>query len=138
MKSVFTDKNIEPTKNDLKKVLGSTEPYWHELLHFTKNLYPGATEAWHYSGEKYGWSFRSSDKKRVLIYLLPRSGYFKVAFVFGAKATEAILKSTVSEKIRTELSGARAYAEGRGIRIEVKDNSIIGDIKQLLEIKISH
>jgi hypothetical protein len=73
-----------------------------------------------------------------LIYLLPRDKFFKVAFVFGQKATVAIMESTISESIKSELQVAKVYAEARGIRIEIKDESRLVDILNLIEIKIKH
>lgn len=95
MKSVFIQKGMKPTKEDLKKELGDTFELWTTLAEFTKKAIPDSFEEWKYSSEKYGWSFRISDKKRVLIYLLPRDNYFKVAFVFGQKATDKILDSNI-------------------------------------------
>jgi hypothetical protein len=138
MKSVFLEKAKVPTKDDLMKALCDTYDLWTMLADFTKKVNPNATEEWKYSSEKYGWSFRISDKKRVLIYLLPRDKFFKVAFVFGQKATDEIMNSSVSETILKELKSAKVYAEGRGIRIDVKDKSIIKDVKKLIEIKIAN
>jgi hypothetical protein len=138
MKSVFTDKASKPTKDDLKKALGGTFEFWKKLEEYTKKCNPDFYEEWKYSSEKYGWSFRISDKKRVLIYLLPRDGFFKVAFVFGQKATNEIIKSDISEKIISEIKSAKVYAEGRGIRIEVKDKSSVDDIKKLITIKTAN
>lgn len=137
MKSVFTDKNTGPDEKSLKKALGHTFEHWQALVSFTKKNYPQATEAWHYTSEKYGWSYRISDKKRVLLYLLPRDRFFKVAFVFGQKASDQILASHVAESIKEELSKAKVYAEGRGIRLEVKDKTILPDLKELIKIKIA-
>jgi len=67
-----------------------------------------------------------------------REKFFKAAFVFGQKATEKILESTISDSIKTELIAAKAYAEGRGIRIEVRDQLHCKDIEKLIEIKIAH
>lgn len=134
MKSIFTDKKKEPTEADLKKALGDTYIYWKQLADFTNKSFP-AINTWHYSSDKYGWSFRISDKKRVLIYLLPRDKFFKVAFVFGQKATDEILNSKISDDIKNELKSAKVYAEGRGIRIEVKNKMVINDIKKLITIK---
>lgn len=137
MKSIFTEKQTEPTETDLENVLGDTFSMWKELAAYTREMYPNALEKWHFSGEKYGWGFRISDSKRVLVYLLPRDRFFKVAFVFGQKATDVILKSTISETIKTELMEAKAYAEGRGIRIEVRDTKQIDDLKTLIHVKIT-
>jgi hypothetical protein len=136
MKSVFMQKETEPSDKDLKDALGDTFEIWQELVKLCVKLHPKALPKWHFSGDKYGWSFRISDQKRVLIYLLPRDKFFKVAFVFGQKATDEILRSNVSEKIVKEISNAKLYAEGRGIRIDVNNRAVIGDIKELINIKI--
>ena len=70
--------------------------------------------------------------------MLPRDKYFKVAFVFGQKATDLILNSDITESIKTDLAQATKYAEGRGIRIEVNDDSKIKDIKKLVDIKLAN
>lgn len=135
MQSIFTDKQKMPTEADLQKALGGTYPYWQELSDFARGTGRVSSAKWHYSGEKYGWAYRLSEEKRVLVYLLPRHLYFKTAFVFGAKATNLILESSISEAIKLDLNAAKVYAEGRGIRIDVKDRSLVGDIKKLITIK---
>ena len=92
MPSYFTDKKFIPTNPDLKKTLGSTFSIWESLVDTTKTLYPKAIEEWNFPDEKYGWSFRIKDKKRVIIYLLPQDKFFKVSLVFGQKATDTILE----------------------------------------------
>ncbi|MBL0154226.1 MAG: DUF3788 domain-containing protein [Chitinophagaceae bacterium] len=138
MKSIFTEKEITPSQKDLKKALGSTFPIWQELQEYTKKSYPGAVEEWNFSSPKYGWSFRVKDKKRVILYLLPREQFFKVAMVFGQKATNEILNSNVADMIKQDLQNARVYAEGRGIRIDITDKALTTDIKTLISIKLSH
>lgn len=138
MQSIFTDKKKEPGEADLEKALGATCKFWKELETYTHKAYPGATGAWHYSGDKYGWSFRISDKKRVLVYLLPRDAFFKVALVFGQKATDEVLAGDIPDVIKNELKGAKAYAEGRGIRIDVKSKAMVAPIKKLIAVKIAN
>lgn len=135
MISVFTDQNEMPTADNLRKALGNTLPIWQELVEYAQLACPQTTGEWSYPSAKYGWSFRIKDKKRAIIYLLPRDKFFKVAMVFGEKAVDAVLKSEVSDMIKTELKTAKAYAEGRGIRIEIRDKSLVGDVKRLIDIK---
>ena len=120
------------------EALGITYHLWQMLKDYVHLKYAGSFDEWNYSGDKYGWSFRIKDKKRVILYLLPRDKFFKAAFVFGQKATDVIMKSNIADAIKTELNSARVYAEGRGIRIEIKDQIIINDIKQLIEIKLAN
>lgn len=136
--SVFTNKETKPSKQDLAEKLGSTYELWVELENFVFEKYPNGLAEWNYPGIKYGWSYRIKDKKRAIIYLLPRDKYFKAAFVFGQKATDIVLESSVSSNIKIELSQAKKYAEGRGIRVDIKNDSIISYIKMLIEIKLAN
>ncbi|MBW8333510.1 MAG: DUF3788 domain-containing protein [Prolixibacteraceae bacterium] len=136
--SIFQDKANVPTDRDLADKLGSTYNLWIQIKEFVFEKYPKAIAEWNYSGIKYGWNFRIKDKKRAIIYFLPRDNYFKVAFVFGQKATDFILESEISPEIKNDLEQATKYAEGRGIRIDVKDNLILTDIKKLIEIKLAN
>lgn len=127
-----------PAEADLATALGDTLELWRELVSFTKSLRPDAGEEWNFAGAKYGWSFRIRDSKRVLLYLLPRDKFFKAAFVFGQKAVDAILETDISGDIKAEIKNAKAYAEGRGIRIAVQDHAVLEDLKKLIAVKISN
>ncbi len=48
------------------------------------------------------------------------------------------MASDISKENKTELEQATKYAEGRGIRIEVKDDSLISDIEKLVDIKLKY
>ncbi|HLP53621.1 MAG TPA: DUF3788 domain-containing protein [Fluviicola sp.] len=136
--SVFTNKADVPGDGDLFVELKATYDLWNTIRNYVHTAYSGAVDEWNYSGQKFGWSFRIKDKKRVIVYLLPREGYFKTAFVFGQKATDAILDSTIDKQIREELQSAKVYAEGRGIRIDVRDSQVLEDVKRLIAIKLAH
>ncbi len=102
--SIFTDKAVIPDEKSLHSALGENSAFWKEIRDAVLELYPPALEEWNFPGQKYGWSYRIKDKKRAIVYLLPRQGYFLVAFVFGEKDTEKILGSRIDERIREELS----------------------------------
>lgn len=136
--SIFADKAALPSEEELAEKLGTTYPFWKQLEEFVMLKYPGGMKQWSFPGKKYGWNYRIKDKKRAIIYLLPRENFFKVAFVFGQKASIEVWESDVSVAIKTDLANAIKYAEGRGIRIDVKDEAVLPDIKRLVEIKLSH
>ena len=138
MKSVFTEKDFIPTETELALVLGDSFSYWLQLVEFTKSNYSDSILEWNYSSAKFGWSFRVKDSKRVIIYLLPRNGFFKVAFVFGRKAIDSVNNSSISSFIIEELNYAKPQAEGKGIRIDIRNSCLINDIKQLILIKLSN
>ena len=135
--SFFMDKSQPPSGEALKEALGDKYKLWMEIRDRVFHLYPEGIEEWNFPGKKYGWSFRIKDKRRAIVYLLPRDGEFLAAFVFGGKAFEEIKKSDVSAQIISDLEGARVYAEGRGVRIPVPDRSILKDIYSLIDIKLA-
>lgn len=134
--SIFQDKASMPTDKELAEKLESSFERWKSIHDLVLRKYPGGLAEWNYPGKNYGWNFRIKDKKRALIYLLPREGYFKVAFVFGDKAVNEIVQSNISNHIKTAINQATKYAEGRGIRIDIMDDSVLRDIEQLIDIKL--
>jgi hypothetical protein len=138
MESIFMDNAAQPTDDDLLEKLGSSHKLWSDLRSYLLTQLKDPSEEWNYPGKKYGWSFRMKSKKRNIIYFLPRDGYFKVAFVFGDKAVDKIAESSVQEFIKTELAEAKKYAEGQGIRIDVKNDDIMDNIKTLIKIKLEN
>ena len=136
--SIFTNKAEIPNDFVLSEALGELLGAWMNLREYVFENYPKATQEWNLPGQKYGWSFRIKDKKRAIIYLLPRDKFFLVAFVFGEKASKEALDSSIAPEIKTIIESARVYAEGRGFRIEVRTESIVEDIKSLIDIKLKY
>ena len=135
MESTFLDKATPPKESDLSEKLGSRYQLWAELKNWTLDYLKNSGEEWSFPGKKYGWSLRLKSKKRNIIYFIPHEGNFTVVFVFGQKATDQIMERNISKTIKTELFNARVYAEGRGINIDMSDDSILNDIKTLIQIK---
>jgi hypothetical protein len=136
--SILDNKAIEPNDEQLANVLGNSINIWNSIKEFVHQQYPDVIEEWNYSGKNYGWGFRLKNKKRVLVYLTPCEGFFKVALVFGGNATNEALNSSVSNELKTIIKEAPVYAEGRGFRIEVNNFDILDDIKILIKIKLEN
>jgi hypothetical protein len=134
--SIFLDSTYCPTDIQLTEALDENYRFWETLRDAALKSGKVETEGWYFGGKKFGWSYRISDKKRVLIYLLPRDGFFKVAFVFGEKAIEEVKKSAINSNLIEELIAAKKYAEGKGIRFSVftKDETL--DALEFLRVKL--
>jgi len=136
--SIFSNNAVVPDYKMLSEALGDFHKAWLEIRDYVYTLYPKAMEEWYFPGLKYGWSYRIKDKKRAIIYLLPRDKFFITAFVFGEKAVNDTLGSDISNEIKEIIKSARVYAEGRGFRIEIKTGAIVEDIKKLVAIKLKY
>ena len=136
--SVFNDKSVKPDNKTLLNVLGKTAKLWQKIKSNLENEYGELIEDWKYYGQKTGWLLKVLRKKRNLFFFIPLKGCFRIAFVFGEKAVSAVESSDLPEAIKLELKNARKYAEGRGIRIEVKSAKNIKNIQKLVEIKVKN
>jgi len=133
--TVFKDKRTPPDEAILATILSSNYKNYSELKTSIFHHYSDIREEWKYYGQKYGWQLKIFYKKRNLLFIIPAKSYFKVVFIFGDRAVEEIEKTELSTELKERLRSARKYAEGRGLSIEVKDNTYREDIMKLIEIK---
>lgn len=136
--SIFNDKEKKPAAQKLARVLGESNSLWKEIKKHLKAEYGELTEEWKYYGKNYGWTLKTLRKKRNLFFFVPFEGAFNVSFVFGDKAVAAAEKSDLPKDIIKTLKEARKYAEGRGLKIEVKSMVDVENIKKLLTIKVNN
>jgi hypothetical protein len=136
--SALNDKSKVPDDGMLADVLGKSKGLWDSILSHLAEQYPGVQSEWGFAGAKYGWSLRPKYKKRTILYLIPGQDRFTVSFALGGKAVAAAEESTLPTPILDAIRGARQYAEGRGVWVEVKRRTDVEAIKTLIEIKMTH
>ena len=134
----FMDKAVQPNDKSLVKVLGKSYQHWKEIKNHLEKEYGETTEEWKYYGAKSGWVLKTLLKKRNLFFFVVRGKQFGVSFVFGDKAVSAVERSDLPKSLIDELVNAKKYAEGRGLRIEVRSRKDVEQIKKLINIKISN
>ena len=138
MASIFLNKTVTPNDKMLRDAIGKTYPYWIMIKETLKEEYGTLNEEWKFYGASSGWTLKTLLKKRNLFFFIPYDNYFLIGFVFGDKAVAAAKKSTLPVKLVDELTNAKRYAEGRGLRIEVKKKSDVKNIITLVSIKVDN
>ncbi len=133
--NIFNDKLVVPDGRSIQKALGEAGSFWLELRKHIQENYGPAIEEWKYYGPKSGWTMKMLSKKRSLFFFTVIDNGFRLSFVFGDRAVEAIGKSDLPGSIVDEITNAQKYPEGRGLRIEVKDRRLAAAIKTLIKIK---
>jgi len=134
--NVFIDKLAKPDDQALVRALGKTYPLWAEIEKHIATTLGKSVEEWKYYGLKSGWTMKTLYKKRNLFFFTACEGYFRIAFVFGDRAVAEILKSDLPKAVIEEITNAKKYAEGRGIRIDVKTRRDVESVKKLIAIKV--
>lgn len=136
--NTFADKAVKPNDAMLSEVLGKSVAYWNAIKSHIRSNHGEFLEEWKFYGEKSGWVLKMLRKKRNLFFLFPSNGFFTVAFVLGDRALSAAEKSDLPKAIVEALKKARKYAEGRGIRIEVKSPADVEYVRKLIDIKVEN
>jgi hypothetical protein len=136
--SLFTDKSKVPDDQDLAVALGEAKQLWDQLKIHVKETYPNIIEDWKHYGKSSGWTMKLLKKKRNLFFSYPGQGHFTVVFVFGDKAAQAVENSSLPPDIINTLKEAKKYAEGRGLRVTVKNHDDLEIVKKLITIKIEN
>ena len=136
--SAFDDKSKKPGAGNLEKTLGRTSAHWDDLKAHIATEYSPLDETWNFAGEKWGWSLRLRQKKRTVLYMTPCKGHFLAGFALGEKAVKAAHDSRLPDSVLAVIDEAPKYAEGRGVRIEVRNKTDREIVKKLAAIKMAN
>ncbi len=138
LQNAFAGRAKQPSEKALASVLGTRHSLWKCLVTDLKRELKLDAAEWHTASVKLGWSLRLQLKKRNIVYLGPREGGFLAAFILGDKAVAAARKCTLPDDVLKIIGGAKRYAEGTAVRIEVKKPEDLEVVKTLARIKIEN
>jgi len=136
--NAFIDKPKKPTAAELTAALGPARALWNQLLARLADEHNLTVQEWNSYSRKAGWSLRLKHKDRNILYLTPCEGCFFVSFALGDKAVQAARQSGLPPGVIKTINEARRYAEGTGVRIEMKKPKDVELVKQLAAIKLAH
>ncbi len=136
--SAFDDKSSQPKEEEVAAMLGKAYGAWSELkAHISTQFAPLVIE-WGYASKSTGWGLRLKQEKRTVLYMTPCKGYFLASFALGEKAVKAAQASGLPAAALAAIESAPKYAEGRGVRLEVKTKRDLKAIEKLAEIKMAN
>ncbi len=136
--SAFADKAHQPTDDDLRFVLGKAHDAWARLIELVTARIDQILPVWGFTSEVTGWGLRLKRRGRVILYMTPRKGHFLVSFALGEKAVAAAHARKLPASLLNAIEAASRYAEGRGLRLEVRQIREVSALATLAEIKNDH
>ncbi|HXQ97491.1 MAG TPA: DUF3788 family protein [Candidatus Limnocylindrales bacterium] len=136
--NAFVGKTLAPTMEETSKALGPSAKVWNQLVDWLAKEHDVAIQEWKCSSPKYGWSLRLKLKERTIVYLSPCTECFRVSFTLGDRAVKAALVSGLPKSVVALLKAAPRYAEGTGLRLEVRKAADLPPIRKLAEIKLAN
>ena len=136
-RNAFIGQAKEPADREVNAALGPAKPLWNQLVAELTADHK-LTREWNSYSIKAGWSLRLKHEQRNILYLSPSRGGFMASFALGDKAIQAARASDLPSQVLKAIVGARKYAEGTAVRIEVKGTEDLAAVKKLVEIKLAN
>ncbi len=122
---------------DLNQRLGEAASLWESAIVHVRGRSPNVIETWHFVSSEIGWSLRLVERKRILVYLTPGDGQFRVGLVLGKKAVLEAREAGLSKETVAILDAAPTYAEGHGVRFDVASALDLEMFRELFAIKVA-
>jgi hypothetical protein len=137
--NAFIGKAAAPTDKELATALGkNAKTLWDKLVREIGDEAGANVREWNSYSPKHGWSLRLKRAKRNIVYLIPFSGAFQVAFIFGEKAMQAARDEKLPARLVKIMEAAPKYVEGTGVRLDVERAEDVEIIKKLAIIKVKN
>jgi Protein of unknown function (DUF3788) len=135
--SVFDDKSRPPREAELATALKDSFIHWNELKKLIALRFKPLSFEWGFASKTTGWGMRLKNKDRTILYMTPCDGYFLASFALGEKAVKVAHAADLPVPVLKVIDGATKYAEGRGVRLEVKNAMDVRNVEKLAAIKMS-
>ena len=134
--SIFEDKRRPPSDDEVAAALKRTAPLWRDLQRRVAALAPGVVPEWTFAGKTTGWGFRLSENGRVVIYMTPCDGHFLASVVLGEKSIARARAERLPGRVDAVVAAAPRYAEGRGVRLIVRNRADVATAISLVGVKL--
>lgn len=134
--NAFCGHKKPPTAKELAEALGDAKSTWEQLLSELAKELNLATCEWGSSSPKLGWSLRVKKIDRVILYMAPLRGRFRVSYALGDRAVQEALASGLPAPVLKLIHNAKRYAEGTAVRIDVVDSGDLETVKKLARAKL--
>jgi len=136
--SAFDEKSRPPREGELASTLGSSFALWNELKKRIASRFAPLAIGWVSSSKATRWGLRLKQEKRAVLYMTPCQGYFLASFALGEKAVKAAKASGLPDSVLAVIDNAKKYAEGQGVKLEVRSARDGQNIEKLAEIKMAN
>jgi len=133
---VFTDRKHPPTEAEVLEAIGPRLPLWEALAAYLRTTYPVEEDFKFMYGKPYGWARRFRIKGQLLTSLYPTEGGFKAQLNLSGEAVERALTMGLKRNAAEAIAAAHPYPEGRWVFMPVESEEDLGDVKQLLALRV--
>ena len=128
----------EPGPAELRGKLGRSHAHWTGLVERLEAELGPLERSWNRGTTTGEWTLRLKQGKRTVVYLTPFEKYFRAGLVLGEKAVATARAAALPAAYLATVDAAPKYAEGRGVRIEVRNARDLAAVTTLTLAKMVH
>ncbi len=92
---------------------------------------------WKFYGKKHGWQLKCIKRKKAVLYMVPKDGFFSAGLALNAKAFAALDDSELPPEVVAEIKGGPGASEGQPARFELTDGAHVENIKTLVGVMLA-
>ncbi|TWH57832.1 uncharacterized protein DUF3788 [Desulfitobacterium sp. LBE] len=129
----------QPSYDDIKAFIGQGELLWSELLSYIDAAYQVQPKlSFSKCSAQPGWNVKYQKSGKSLGTLYPMEGFFIALVVIGAKEEETVEMAlgTFTAYVQNLYRKTPSSCGGRWLMIEVRDQSVLDDVKNLMAIRV--
>ena len=135
MPSAFLDHASPPEPGELANVLGRSAALWAGLCGALAAEHAPLKQSWSWSGKARGWLLKLQHKQRTLVYLVPCAGFAVASFALRESACAAALELELPAPVLRALREAPRFAEGRGVKLELRAKKDLAAVLALARLQ---
>lgn len=137
--NILFNSEVIPSFGDIEKYVGEGFYLWNELISYIEKVYQVQPKlAYSKCSAQPGWNVKYQKSGKSLVTLYPMDGYFIVLVVIGSKEeTEVELSlETLTPYVSGLYKKTPFSCGGHWLMIDVKDKYVLGDVKNLISIRV--
>jgi hypothetical protein len=133
-KGSFTDKNHEPSEDEIFEALASVKPLWNDLREFIEDNYKISGELKFY-GKNFGWALRYRKSGRVLVSMYPGINEFTVQIILNGKEVEKAMEMDLEPDTMKIIEETEPIREGKWIYINFTSETGLRDVEDMISVR---
>ncbi|OUZ07033.1 hypothetical protein BHE97_18175 [Aeromicrobium sp. PE09-221] len=135
MGNVFTDAQVRPEQGAISVALGDASSVWDEATEVFASA--GAEVTWRHYRDG-GWLAKASRNGKTLAWLCVTPGVLQVSFHFAERLRETLSNDrAINGHLRERIAQMPTSGNLFSIPLEVRTPDEVGDVKQLVALKLS-
>lgn len=139
--SAFLDASRPPSEAELRAALGAMAGAW-DRLEGEIAAHGSLRTEWKSYSKASGWcrKFLLGDKARNIAFAYPGPERIVVVLVYSESAAAAAAAGgyRISERTRQALADAKRHAEGLSISYELRPDTSLDELVDLIRLKVEH